>query len=32
MDKILGYVASGKADGAELLTGGERFGDKGYYV
>lgn len=32
MEKILGYVESGKAEGAELLTGGGRFGDKGFYV
>merc|ERR1711957_577299 len=32
MDKILKYVESGRSDGAELLTGGNRFGDKGFYV
>jgi aldehyde dehydrogenase (NAD+) len=32
MEKILGYVESGKREGAELLTGGARFGDKGFYV
>jgi len=32
MEKILGYVESGKKEGAELLTGGARFGDKGFYV
>jgi phenylacetaldehyde dehydrogenase len=32
MDKILGYVESGKAEGAELITGGFRQGDKGYFV
>jgi len=32
MEKILGYVESGKKDGAELLTGGARFGDKGFFV
>jgi len=32
MDKILSYVESGKKDGAELLTGGARFGDKGFFV
>jgi len=32
MGKILGYVESGKQQGAKLLTGGSRFGDKGYFV
>jgi len=32
MNKILDYVEAGKADGAELLLGGNRFGDKGFYV
>lgn len=31
-DKILKYVEYGKADGAECLSGGNRFGDRGYYV
>lgn len=31
-DKILGYIDRGKAEGAELLTGGGRFGDRGYFV
>lgn len=26
MDKVLGYIAKGKAEGARLLTGGERLG------
>ncbi len=32
MTKILGYVESGKKEGAKLLTGGNRHGKKGYYV
>jgi aldehyde dehydrogenase (NAD+) len=32
MEKILGYVESGKKEGAKLLTGGNRFGKKGYFI
>jgi len=32
MKTILGYVESGKQQGAKLLTGGSQYGDKGYYV
>lgn len=31
-DKILQYVEYGKQDGATCVSGGERFGDKGYFV
>jgi len=31
-DKILSYIESGKAEGAKCLLGGNRIGDKGYYV
>ena len=31
-DKILGYIEKGKAQGASCLTGGSRFGDRGYFV
>ncbi len=31
-DKIMKYVEYGKQDGAKCLTGGKRFGSKGYYV
>jgi aldehyde dehydrogenase (NAD+) len=31
-DKILGYIEKGKAQGAKVLTGGGRFGDRGYFV
>ena len=30
--RILEYIDSGKKDGAKLLTGGERVGEKGYFV
>ena len=32
MDKILGYIESGKSEGALLETGGSRVGDRGYFV
>jgi len=32
MKKILGYVESGKQQGAKLLTGGSQYGDKGFFV
>lgn len=32
MEKILGLIASGKRDGAKLVAGGNRVGDKGFYV
>jgi len=32
MEKILGYVESGKQEGAKLLTGGSRHGDRGFFV
>lgn len=31
-DKILGYIDRGKSEGATCVTGGQRFGDTGYYV
>jgi aldehyde dehydrogenase (NAD+) len=31
-DKILGYIESGKQQGAQCITGGKRFGDRGFYV
>ena len=30
--RVTGYLESGKEDGATALTGGGRFGDKGYFV
>jgi transcriptional repressor BetI len=32
MNKVLGYIAQGKAGGAKLLTGGERVGTTGFFV
>jgi aldehyde dehydrogenase (NAD+) len=32
LDKILGYVDVGQKEGAKLLTGGKRVGNKGYFV
>jgi aldehyde dehydrogenase (NAD+) len=32
MDKILGYIDSGARDGAKLLTGGHRWGERGFFV
>jgi aldehyde dehydrogenase (NAD+) len=31
-DKVLGYIESGKKQGARCVTGGERFGSKGYFI
>jgi len=30
-DKVMGYIRTGKSEG-NLLIGGERFGDQGYYI
>ncbi|WP_156172394.1 aldehyde dehydrogenase family protein [Salinicoccus sediminis] len=32
LDTVLGYIEKGKEEGARLLTGGARKGDKGYFV
>lgn len=32
MDKILSYIDKGNQEGAVCLTGGKRYGDRGYYV
>ncbi|ONH67019.1 Aldehyde dehydrogenase 5, mitochondrial [Cyberlindnera fabianii] len=32
LDKILSYVKIGKEEGARLISGGERYGDKGFFV
>jgi aldehyde dehydrogenase (NAD+) len=32
LNKILEYIDIGKKEGAKLVTGGKRFGDKGFYV
>src|SRR5262249_26334878 len=31
-DKVLGYIESGKQQGARCITGGDRFGSKGYFI
>lgn len=31
-DRVMGYIDSGKRDGAKLHTGGERHGDEGYFI
>src|SRR5438067_8810847 len=31
-DRILGYIEAGKKEGAKLLTGGKRVGDRGYFI
>ncbi|ERS94939.1 aldehyde dehydrogenase (NAD+) [Sporothrix schenckii 1099-18] len=31
-DRIMSYVKSGKDEGATVLTGGDRHGDKGYFI
>jgi len=31
-DKILSYIDKGKAQGAKCVSGGERFGSKGYFI
>jgi aldehyde dehydrogenase (NAD+) len=32
MNKILGYIDAGKKDGASMLCGGSRVGNRGYYI
>jgi len=31
-DRIMGYIKAGKEEGATVETGGERHGDKGYFI
>ena len=31
-DKVMSYIDQGKKQGARCVTGGERFGDKGYFI
>ncbi len=31
-DKVMGYIDSGKSQGARCVAGGERFGSKGYFI
>jgi len=32
LNRVCGYLDSGKSEGAKALTGGERLGEKGYFV
>ena len=31
-DKVMGYIDSGRKEGAKLVCGGERVGDRGYFI
>jgi aldehyde dehydrogenase (NAD+) len=31
-DRVMGYIESGRSDGATLACGGERVGDRGYFI
>jgi aldehyde dehydrogenase (NAD+) len=31
-DRVMGYIDAGKKDGAKMLVGGGRVGDKGYFI
>src|SRR5437588_8148637 len=31
-DRVLGYIDSGQKEGAKMLTGGRRAGDRGYFI
>ena len=31
-DRVMGYIDAGKKDGAKMLTGGSRVGDRGYFI
>jgi phenylacetaldehyde dehydrogenase len=32
MQRVLGYIEQGRRDGGLVVTGGERYGDRGYFV
>lgn len=32
MEKIMSYIKSGKDQGAKLVAGGDRVGEKGYFI
>jgi len=32
LERVTGYLASGREDGARAVTGGDRIGDRGYFV
>src|SRR5258707_10111232 len=31
-DRVMGFIGAGKKDGAKLLTGGNRIGNRGYFI
>src|SRR5450432_335200 len=31
-DKVMGYIESGRSEGAKMVCGGERVGDRGYFI
>jgi aldehyde dehydrogenase (NAD+) len=31
-DKVMGYIEAGKKEGAKCVTGGDRWGEKGYFI
>jgi aldehyde dehydrogenase (NAD+) len=31
-DKVMGYIESGRSEGAKLVCGGERVGERGYFI
>jgi aldehyde dehydrogenase (NAD+) len=31
-DKVMGYIESGKKEGAKCVSGGDRWGEKGYFI
>jgi len=31
-DRVMNYIESGKADGAKVLVGGERYGNEGFFI
>src|SRR5262245_220727 len=31
-DRVMGYIEAGKMDGAKMLAGGGRFGERGYFI
>ena len=31
-DKVMGYIDAGKKEGAKCVTGGDRWGEKGYFI
>jgi aldehyde dehydrogenase (NAD+) len=31
-DKVMGYIDAGRSEGAKLVCGGERVGDRGYFI